>query len=142
MQNSANLAIICDFLDQQHVLTLCASQAADMWCANCFYLFDQQDMRLYLMTEPTTRHAELMQLNPRVVGTIANQPDDPRLIKGIQYRGDIAVLTSEDKHIRKRYCQRFPVAKTAVTPLWQLRLLEIKMTNNELGFAKKLFWAR
>ncbi|RLS11995.1 hypothetical protein CKN53_21000, partial [Acinetobacter baumannii] len=41
-----------------------------------------------------------------------------------------------------RYCRRFPVAKVSSAPLWQLNLLEIKMTNNALGFGKKLHWSR
>ncbi|GFN45815.1 YhbP family protein [Candidatus Regiella insecticola] len=143
MNNAESLAEICHFLREQHVLTLCAKCGEDVWCANCFYFFAQDKMALYLMTEPTTHHAKLMQINSQVVGTIANQPHQIELIKGIQYRGDITVLTKErDTSMRKRYCHRFPAAKGATTPLWQLCLREIKMTNNALGFAEKLFWRR
>ncbi|MBS0056016.1 YhbP family protein [Yersinia sp. Marseille-Q3913] len=136
-----DLSIIIRFLRQQHVLTLCAGSGMDMWCANCFYVFDDVQMVLYLMTEKQTRHGELMQVNPQVVGTIATQPRTVALIKGIQYRGEITELSGNaEQTARQRYCRRFPVAKVASAPIWQLNLLEIKMTNNTLGFGKKLYW--
>ncbi|WP_186371877.1 YhbP family protein [Yersinia aleksiciae] len=136
-----DLSIIIRFLRQQHVLTLCAGSGMDMWCANCFYVFDDKQMALYLMTEKHTRHGELMHVNPQVVGTIATQPRTVALIKGIQYRGEIVALSGDaEQTARQRYYRRFPVAKLASAPIWQLNLLEIKMTNNTLGFGKKLYW--
>jgi uncharacterized protein YhbP (UPF0306 family) len=136
-----DLSMIIRFLRQQHVLTLCAGSGIDMWCANCFYAFDDKQMALYLMTEKHTRHAELMQINPQIVGTIANQPRMVALIKGIQYRGEIVLLSGDaEQAARQRYCRRFPIAKVSAAPIWQLNLLEIKMTNNTLGFGKKHHW--
>jgi uncharacterized protein YhbP (UPF0306 family) len=141
VNNPDDLLIINRFLRQQHVLTLCAGGGIDMWCANCFYVFDETQMAVFLMTEKHTRHGELMQINPQVAGTIAIQPRTVALIKGIQYRGQITVLSGDaEQAARQRYCRRFPVARVASTPLWQLTLLEIKMTNNTLGFGKKLYW--
>ncbi|ELI8383072.1 YhbP family protein [Yersinia enterocolitica] len=143
VNNPDDLTSINRFLRQQHVLTLCAGSGMDMWCANCFYVFDEAKMALYLMTEKHTRHGELMQINPQVVGTIATQPRTVALIKGIQYRGEITELKDDAEHIaRQHYCRRFPVAKVVSAPLWQLNFLEIKMTNNTLGFGKKLYWSR
>lgn len=141
VNNPDDLISITRFLRQQHVLTLCAGSGMDMWCANCFYVFDEAKMALYLMTEKHTRHGKLMQTNPQIVGTIATQPRTVALIKGIQYRGEITELTGDAEYLaRQRYCRRFPVAKVASAPIWQLSLLEIKMTNNTLGFGKKLYW--
>ncbi len=69
---------IADFIGKQHVLTLCAGDGLDMWCANCFYVFDAAAMALWLMTEPHTRHGWLMLNNGRVVGTIAPKPKASR----------------------------------------------------------------
>lgn len=134
---------IIRFLSKQHVLTLCAGNGVEMWCANCFYVFDAERMALWLMTEPHTQHGKLMQQNSRVVGTIAPQPKSIALIKGVQYRGDIALLVGDDERLaRERYCKRFPVAKVMKAPIWQLTLQEVKMTDNRLGFGKKLYWVR
>lgn len=140
---SEDQSLIARFLNKQHVLTLCAGNGADMWCANCFYVFDAERMALWLMTEPHTRHGELMQQRPRVVGTIAPQPKTIALIRGVQYRGDIARLYGEEETLaRARYCKRFPIAKVMKAPIWQLTLQEVKMTDNTLGFGKKLHWSR
>ncbi len=87
MNQSEDRLHIIRFLSKQHVLTLCAGDGTAMWCANCFYVFDAERMALWLMTEPHTRHGELMQRNNRVVGTIAPQPKTIALIKGVQYAG-------------------------------------------------------
>ncbi len=134
---------IVHFLNKQHVLTLCAGNGIDMWCANCFYVFDAERMALWLMTETHTRHGELMLQNSRVVGTIAPKPKTIALIRGVQYSAEAVMLSGdEERFARARYCKRFPIAKVMKAPVWQLNLQEVKMTDNTLGFGKKLHWAR
>lgn len=143
MTFSQDLAAICRFLRQQHVLTLCASSGEDVWCANCFYVFDESGMSLYVMTQADTRHGALMVQNPRVVGTIAHQTRTVALIKGIQYRARAECLEGEAmEQAYALYCHHFPVARAVKAPLWALRLDEIKMTDNKLGFGKKRLWLR
>ena len=38
------------------------------------------------------------------------------------------------------YLKRFPFAILSNTKLWTIRLIGIKMTDNRLGFGKKLYW--
>lgn len=134
---------IAHFLSKQHVLTLCAGNGMDMWCANCFYVFDAERMSLWIMTETHTRHGELMLQNSRVVGTIAPKPKTIALIRGVQYRAEAVMLSGDEERLaRARYCKRFPVAKVMKAPVWQLSLQEVKMTDNTLGFGKKLHWTR
>ncbi|MBT9432794.1 YhbP family protein [Candidatus Sodalis endolongispinus] len=136
------LAAICR---KQHVLTLCAGNMDDLWCANCFYVFHAPAMALWLLTSNQTRHGELMRQNARVAGTIARQQKTVALIKGVQYRGIITCLEGEaERQARGCYYHRFPLAKaiSSPSPLWQLNLLEVKMTDNTLGFGKKLRWQR
>ena len=131
------------YVKKQHVLSLCAASADDMWCANCFYVFDEARMALWLMTESATRHGQLMQQNARVAGTINGQPKSVLLIKGVQYRGQIQLLSGEvEAQARKAYQKRFPVAKKVSAPLWEITLDELKMTDNALGFGKKIVWQR
>ncbi|ENZ5481173.1 hypothetical protein P805_02999 [Serratia marcescens BIDMC 44] len=134
---------IADFIGKQHVLTLCAGDGLDMWCANCFYVFDAAAMALWLMTEPHTRHGGLMLNNSRVVGTIAPKPKSIALIRGVQYRAEAVLLSGEEAEAaRARYCKRFPIARAMKASVWRLDLHEVKMTDNTLGFGKKLHWAR
>lgn len=139
----SDLQAITRYLNKNHVVTLCTVSDADLWCASCFYLFDEQSMSLIIMSEMHTRHGVMALSNPQVAGTIAAQTKNIALIQGIQYKGRLNLLSGEaESNARERYIQRFPVAKMANAPLWQLSLDEIKMTDNKLGFGKKRLWER
>jgi len=139
----SDFAHLARYLKKQHVLSLCCATADDLWCANCFYVFNEPTMALWLMTETHTRHGAMLLQQPRVAGTINGQPKSVLLIKGIQYTGDIALLSGEAEiAAREAYCQRFPVARKASAPLWEIRLRELKMTDNKLGFGSKIAWQR
>ncbi|NIF22592.1 YhbP family protein [Candidatus Pantoea multigeneris] len=131
------------YLKKQHVLSLCATHKGELWCANCFYIFDEGEMTFFLMTEPETRHGTLMMANLEVAGTVNGQPKTVLLIKGVQYRGVITRLEGDaEERARIRYQKRFPVARKVTAPLWALRVDELKMTDNALGFGKKISWQR
>lgn len=131
------------YLKKQHALSLCATNGDDLWCANCFYVFDGASMAFWLMTEPDTRHGALMQANSRIAGTVNGQPKSVLLIKGVQYQGIIQLLSGEREAVaRHAYQKRFPVAKKVTAPLWEITLDELKMTDNALGFGKKIVWQR
>ncbi|MDX7998593.1 hypothetical protein FE394_05160 [Xenorhabdus sp. Reich] len=140
--NKKNLTIK-QYLTKQHVLTLCTSSTQDLWCASCFYVFDSDSMAFWFMTEVNTRHGQMMQKNPIVAGTVAGQIHNVTEIKGIQFRGEVILLTGEAETVaRERYCHHFPIALTAKSPIWQLNLNKIKMVDNTLGFGTKLLWQR
>lgn len=137
------LNAISRWLNKQHVLTYCAGGAGDLWCANAFYLYDAQRVAFYLLSESHTRHGELIGKQARVAGTVNGQPKTVALIRGVQFRGEITLIEeTEAANIRNLYCKRFPVARVMSAPVWEIRLDELKMTDNTLGFGKKLHWLR
>ncbi|RPH29822.1 hypothetical protein EHN07_04695 [Buttiauxella warmboldiae] len=137
------LNAISRWLNKQHVLTYCVGSHDDLWCANAFYLYDAQRIAFYLLSETHTRHGELIGKQARVAGTINGQPKTVALIRGIQFRGEITLIEEEAAAaVRNRYCKRFPVARVMKAPVWEIRLDELKMTDNTLGFGKKLHWLR
>lgn len=137
------LDAISRWLSKQHVLTYCAGSNGDLWCANAFYLFDEQRVAFYLLSETHTRHGELIGKQANVAGTVNGQPKTVALIRGVQFRGEISLVEEDEvESIRTRYCKRFPVARMMKAPAWEIRLDEIKMTDNTLGFGKKLHWLR
>ncbi|WP_275555879.1 YhbP family protein [Mixta sp. Marseille-Q2659] len=139
----SDVSAIIRYLKKQHVLSLCCRDEETFWCANCFYAFDEARMVFWIMTEANTRHGALMTQQPQVAGTVSGQTKTVMLIKGIQYRGEARLLNGEeDKQARAAYCQRFPVARAVSAPLWEIRLDEVKMTDNTLGFGKKNQWLR
>ena len=131
------------YLKKQPARSLCTTDGDDLWCANCFYVLDESRMVFWLMTEPDTRHGQRMLVNPRVAGTVNGQPKTVLLIKGVQYRGHIRRLSDEaEKQARHAYQKRFPIARAVTAPLWEIVLEEVKMTDNALGFGKKIVWQR
>ncbi|WP_225086641.1 YhbP family protein [Pectobacterium colocasium] len=138
-----DLDAISRYLKKLHVLTLCVGENSELWCASCFYTYDDQQIAFYLMTELQTRHGEIMARLPQVAGTVSGQPKSVMLIKGVQFRGLAVQLEGDEaQHARARYNTRFPIARASQAPIWRLDLTEIKMTDNTLGFGKKRHWQR
>lgn len=141
MSASEHLIAIGRYLKKHHVLSLCSGNP--VWCANCFYVYDAERVAFWLMTETQTRHGATIAKDPLVAGTINGQPKSVLLIKGVQYSGRIVLLEGEEEqHARKAYIKRFPIAAKVSAPLWEIKLDELKMTDNALGFGKKLIWTR
>ncbi|EAR7333099.1 YhbP family protein [Salmonella enterica subsp. enterica] len=130
-------------LAKQHVVTWCVHHEGELWCANAFYLFDAQNVALYLLTDDKTRHAQMSGACAPVAGTVNGQPKTVARIRGVQFKGEIRRLEGQESDAaRKAYLRRFPVARVLPAPVWEIRLDEIKFTDNTLGFGKKLHWLR
>ena len=141
MSDSQPLKAITRYLKKQHVLSVCGGDP--VWCANCFYVFNEEKVVFWLMSEESTRHGAQFNSDPRVAGTVNGQPKSVLLIKGVQYAGRIRLLEGEEKErARKAYIRRFRIAATVSAPLWEIQPDELKMTDNALGFGKKLHWLR
>ena len=140
----SELDIITDYIKNNHVISFCCYTEHDIWAANSFYIFDQENVCFYFMTDPNTRHGKLALANPVAAGTINGQPSNIQSIKGLQYKGIIALISdsTERQQAYQAYTQRFPVAKIKSLPLWKIVIQEMKFTNNSLGFGKKISWKR
>ena len=138
-----SLNIIGKWLKKQHVLTYCAGAGESLWCANAFYIYDENDVAFYFLSDPATRHGQLTGPHAMTAGTINGQPKTVALIRGLQFRGEIRLLNEEEAaYPRECYNKRFPIARAMPAPMWTIELDELKMTDNTLGFGKKLHWVR
>lgn len=143
METENTLQTISRYLKKLHVLTLCVGENSELWCASCFYTYDERQAAFYVMTELYTRHGELMSRQPQIAGTVSGQPKSVMLIKGVQFRAWAERLEGEDEQqARACYNRRFPIAKAVHAPIWRLQLTELKMTDNRLGFGRKHHWQR
>ena len=137
------LTAISRWLAKQHVVTWCVHREGELWCANAFYLFDAKKVVFYVLTEEKTRHAQMTGQQAKVAGTVNGQPKTVALIRGVQFKGEIRRLDGEESDARRKlYTRRFPVAAALKAPVWEIRLDELKFTDNTLGFGKKLHWLR
>ena len=137
------LTAISKWLAKQHVVSWCVAKEGELWCANAFYVYDAQRVAFYLLSEETTRHGQMTGQQAPVAGTINGQPKTVALIRGVQFKGEIRLLSGDEaEEKRALYVKRFPVALMLSAPVWELRLDELKFTDNTLGFGKKLHWLR
>lgn len=140
---SDSLTAISRWLSKQHVVTYCVARGDIPWCANAFYVYDPQQVAFYILTDPDSRHGKISGTCSAVAGTVSGQNKTVALIRGIQFSGELRLLAGEEAHQqRAHYCRRFPVALAMPTPVWEIRLDELKFTDNTLGFGKKLHWVR
>jgi uncharacterized protein YhbP (UPF0306 family) len=81
--------------------------------------------------------------NPQVSGSIVLETKIVGKIRGIQFTGELhQVAEAEHSKYRLKYLLKYPFAVIVKTELWVVKLQTIKMTDNRLGFGKKIFWNR
>jgi uncharacterized protein YhbP (UPF0306 family) len=134
---------IIRFFHKHHVLTIATALNSEPWCANCFYVYLKEKNVLVFTTDRDTRHGKEFKSNPVVAGSVVLETRIIGRVRGIQFQGTISEPEGEMlKAVRKAYLKRFPVAMLMDTHLWVLELTLVKMTDNRLGFGKKLIWAQ
>lgn len=132
---------IIRFLLRHHVLTLSTSSEQGSWTAHCFYAWMRDQSSIVFTTDPDTRHGRDMLQNPCVSGGIALETKIIGKIQGIQLTGTAQpVGDTTAAEARAAYLRRFPFALAVKLDLWILSINYIKMTDNRLGFGKKLEW--
>jgi hypothetical protein len=127
------------FIAKHHLLSL-ATFGESLWCCSAFYAFDKDTAVFVIASDEQTMHIQNTKINIRVAGTIAQETKVVGKIQGIQFSGEIH--TVDDEHLRTLYLKKFPYAAAMNPMLWKIEVDTIKMTDNTLGFGKKLIWKR
>ncbi len=135
---------IIDFIGEHHIMTLAVAKENQPWCATCYYAWLKEQNRFIFTSDLQTRHIcdAVEGNNYRVAGAIALETKMVGKIRGIQFTGELKPLEGNDQvTARARYLKRFPIARMVPgLHLWALEPDYIKMTDNRLGFGKKLTW--
>lgn len=126
-----------NFIAKHHLLSL-ATYGDELWCCSLFYAYDSEEISFIVATDTQTLHGSNVVKNHTVAGTVAFETKTVGKIQGIQFKG-VMTLCDEGKEF---YYKAFPYARIMSPTLWTIRLDEIKMTDNTLGFGKKLIWKR
>lgn len=134
---------IIKFFKRHHVLTIASSVGNEPWCANCFYAYLEKENALVFTTDADTRHGREFLINTLVAGSVVLETMVIGRIRGIQFQGIVTEPEGEmlDK-AKWAYLKKFPPAALMNTHLWIVSLTLIKMTDNRLGFGKKLIWTQ
>jgi uncharacterized protein YhbP (UPF0306 family) len=134
---------ILGFIAGHHVLTLAVAKDNIPYCAHCFYAYIPGKNRFIFTSDPDTRHirdAESSR-NFYVTAGIALETKIIGKIRGLQLTGKMFLPEGEDlKDARKAYLSKFPYAALVKLHLWVLEPGFMKLTDNRLGFGKKVIW--
>lgn len=140
------------FLREHQVLTLAVTEADNgAYAAALFYAVDDE-LRFYVVTDPSTRHGKAMLANPTVAGTIQLDRQRWHEIQGVQFHGSCRQLVSSERaEAWEIYSARFPFLQqpnTVLTPelaktaMWRIDTIWIRLIDNQIGFGHKQEWTR
>ncbi|MDD5372529.1 MAG: pyridoxamine 5'-phosphate oxidase family protein [Sulfurimonas sp.] len=135
---SSDLQKINSFLQKHHVLTLATMDKGELSACNLFYAFDSQNLSFVVASSNDTTHIKNILQNPKVAGTVVLETKTVGKIEGVQFRGDFLLL--ENDELKKLYFKNFPYALAMNPKLWQIKINYFKLTDNTLGFGKKIIW--
>ncbi len=131
---------IIKFIGRHHVLTLATvGEDGAPYCSNAFYGFDADREVFVFSSNVDTLHGEHMTQNPNVAASIVLETKVVGKLQGLQITGKVYLGDEEDK---KTYIAAFPFAAAVPLTIWRLEPHFIKLTDNTLGFGKKLIWKR
>jgi uncharacterized protein YhbP (UPF0306 family) len=127
------------FLGKHHLLSLATAANNRPQAASLFYAYDAESVAFIVASDMKTEHIRNVLANDSVAGTVALETDEVGKIEGIQFSGTIRTATQNEGRL---YFKAFPYAKVMKPQLWRIELKQIKLTDNRLGFGKKLYWQR
>lgn len=128
------------FISKHHVLTLAtATKDGAPYCCNCFFAYDAESAAFIFTTSDETHHGAMMVANDRVAASVVLETRSVGKVQGLQITGRARRAIDGDK---MRYIKAFPYAAVADLELWRLEADFMKLTDNTLGFGKKLIWQR
>ena len=126
------------FIAKHHVLTVATvGEEGRPYVANCFYAYDRKRNLFIFTSDSTTRHGAEMEANVNVALSIVLETRIVGRVQGLQITG---IAMRGDDEAKSRYIKRFPYAAVAPLSLWMVRPTMLKLTDNTLGFGKKLIW--
>lgn len=142
------------FIKKHHVLTLATSGGGVPYCCNIFYAYDAGRNLFVFTSDLSTKHGADMVKQGFVAASIVLETRNVGIVQGLQIQGEaVAVKGAEDNggtdkadtagitaSAKSTYLKRFPYAAAADLSLWVLRPTFMKLTDNRLGFGKKLYW--
>jgi uncharacterized protein YhbP (UPF0306 family) len=133
-----DLQRIEDFIQEHHVLSLATALNDEVSACSLFYAYLPYEHSFIVASSEDTHHIEQIKQNPKIAGNILLETHEVGKIQGLQFRGTFEPL--REAGLKRSYFKRFPYALAMNPRLWQIKVDYFKMTDNRLGFGKKLIW--
>lgn len=124
------------FLCEHHVMSLASQGFDDISVCSLFYAFDLKTLSFIVASSDDTQHIKNINQNENIAGNILLETKTVGKIQGVQFRGKFTPLA--DATLKKLYFKAFPYALAVNPKLWQIKVSYFKMTDNKLGFGKKI----
>ena len=135
-----DLIKIIKFINKHHVAIVCTNNNNELWAFNCFYSFYEENTSIIFLSDDNTKHISNILHNNSVAASIVLETKIIYKIQGLQIQGTVFKTTESAK--QNNYIKRFPYAMIANTSFWELKINNLKLTDNSLGFGKKIYWER
>ncbi len=134
---------IYSFIEEHHVLSLATSHKGQAYMANCFYIFNKENNEFIFTSSIETRHGKEMLNNPKIAASIVLETKTIGKIQGLQITGIASILEGDDqKKAKRQYLSKYPYAILKTETMWAISVNFLKLTDNRLGFGKKIIWKR
>jgi uncharacterized protein YhbP (UPF0306 family) len=127
------------FIAGHHVMTLATSRDNIPQVCNLFYAYLPEALLFVVASDAATEHMTNAAENPQVAASIVLETKQVGKIEGIQIKGEMRRATKAEG---RAYFRAFPYAKVMNPTLWVIEPRHMKLTDNRLGFGKKLIWTR
>ena len=131
-----DLEYIERFIAKHHLLTLATCNEKHPYCSSAFYAYDTRSKSFVIASDTKTTHIQNVRKNPFVAANIHLETKEVGKIEGLQIEG--ILQKCDDKNLKTLYFKTFPYALAMRPTLWQLRCRYFKLTDNKLGFGKKI----
>jgi len=134
-----DLEKITNFIYEHHVMTLATHYKGEVSACSLFYVYDEKKRIFVVASADDTTHIKHIQENPNIAANILLETKTVGKIQGLQLRGLMHEL--QDTSLMGLYFKAFPYALALQPKLWSIVVTYFKMTDNTLGFGKKLTWS-
>ena len=134
----SDLDKIDSFLAKHHLMSLATASEDELSVCSLFYVFDKEKLSFVVASSDDTTHIQNILKTPSVAGSVALETKTVGKIQGVQFRGEFSFLKDDD--LKKLYFKSFPYAIAMNPKLWSIKINYFKMTDNNLGFGKKIIW--
>lgn len=135
---SEDLKKINAFIQKHHVLTLATSTDDEISACSLFYAYDEEKKFFVVASSEETLHIQHVNKNNQIAGNILLETKEVGKIQGLQFRG--VFEENVEERFSKLYFKTFPYAVMLRPKLWNIKVDYLKLTDNRLGFGKKIIW--
>ncbi len=134
---SYELEKIATFIAKHHVMSLATSVDNRPYSTPLFYAYHEEKNYFIFASDSNTKHMLDIAQNCAVSASIYLETKQISKIEGLQICG---VISSADKDAQIEYYKAFNYAKILQPKLYKLLPSMMKLTDNSLGFGKKIIW--